>query len=230
MKKLFALLMIFSLLLAIPALADDSDDRFLVVQGSASVGVQADYAVLSIGVQTSGINVDSAQLANAATMNAVIDAIKGCGVQDADMVTSSFNIYDTTSWNENEKTAYRVENILSVTIRALDKAGKIIDVATQAGANILNGISFNSTERNEAYKKALKRAVDDAQEKADVLASACGKKLGRLVKIETGSNYYSYAGANNYYEMDAAAAAADTSIISGDISVSASVTLTYTFE
>ncbi len=230
MKKLFALLMIFSLLLAIPALADDSDDRFLVVQGSASVGVQADYAVLSIGVQTSGINVDSAQLANAAMMNAVIDAIKGCGVQDADVVTSSFNIYDTTSWNENEKTAYRVENILSVTIRALDKAGKIIDVATQAGANILNGISFNSTERNEAYKKALKRAVDDAQEKADVLASACGKKLGRLVKIETGSNYYSYAGANNYYEMDAAAAAADTSIISGDISVSASVTLTYTFE
>ncbi len=230
MKKLFALLMICSLLLAVPALADDSDDRFLVVQGSASVGVQADYAVLSIGVQTSGINVDSAQLANAATMNAVIDAIKGCGVQDADMVTSSFNIYDTTSWNENEKTAYRVENILSVTIRALDKAGKIIDVATQAGANILNGISFNSTERNEAYKKALKRAVDDAQEKADVLASSCGKKLGRLVKIETGSNYYSYAGANNYYEMDAAAAAADTSIISGDISVSASVTLTYTFE
>lgn len=230
MKKLFALLMIFSLLLAVPALADDSDDRFLVVQGSASVGVQADYAVLSIGVQTSGINVDSAQLANAATMNAVIDAIKGCGVQDADVVTSSFNIYDTTSWNENEKTAYRVENILSVTIRALDKAGKIIDAATQAGANILNGISFNSTERNEAYKKALKRAVDDAQEKADVLASACGKKLGRLVKIETGSDYYSYAGANNYYKMDVAAAAAETSIISGDISVSANVTLTYTFE
>ncbi len=227
MKKLFALLMIFSLLLAVPAWADDSDDRLLVVQGSASVSVQADYAVLSIGVQTSSGNVDSAQLANAATMNVVIDAIKGCGVQDADVVTSSFNIYDTTSWNENEKTAYRMENILSVTIRALDKAGKIIDVATQAGANILNGISFHSTERNEAYKKALKRAVDDAQEKADVLASACGKKLGRLVKIETGSDYYAYAGANNYYKMDAAA---DTSIISGDISVSASVTLTYTFE
>ncbi len=227
MKKLFALLMIFSLLLAVPAWADDSDDRLLVVQGSASVSVQADYAVLSIGVQTSSGSVDSAQLANAATMNVVIDAIKGCGVQDADVVTSSFNIYDTTSWNENEKTAYRMENILSVTIRALDKAGKIIDVATQAGANILNGISFHSTERNEAYKKALKRAVDDAQEKADVLASACGKKLGRLVKIETGSDYYAYAGANNYYKMDAAA---DTSIISGDISVSASVTLTYTFE
>ncbi len=227
MKKLFALLMIFSLLLAVPAWADDSDDRLLVVQGSASVSVQADYAVLSIGVQTSSGNVDSAQLANAATMKVVIDAIKGCGVQDADVVTSSFNIYDTTSWNENEKTAYRMENILSVTIRALDKAGKIIDVATQAGANILNGISFHSTERNEAYKKALKRAVDDAQEKADVLASACGKKLGRLVKIETGSDYYAYAGANNYYKMDAAA---DTSIISGDISVSASVTLTYTFE
>jgi uncharacterized protein len=230
MKKLFSLLMILSLLMTIPALAEANDDQYLVITGSASVSVQADYAVLSIGVQTSGTNVDSAQLENAATMNVVLEAIKGCGVAEDDIVTSSFNIYDTTSWNESKETAYRVENLLSVTIRELDKAGKIIDVATQAGANILNGISFYSSARNEAYKKALTRAVEDAQDKATVLVTACGKKLGKLVKIETGSDYYSNAGVNNYYTMDTEVASADTSIISGDISVSASVTLTYTFE
>ncbi len=229
MKKLFSLLMLLSLLMTVPALAEDYDDHYLVITGSASVSVEADYAVLSIGVQTSGTNVDSAQLENAATMNVVLEAIKGCGVQDDDVVTSSFNIYDTTSWNENEETAYRVENLLSVRIRGLDKAGKIIDKATQAGANILNGISFYSSACNEAYKKALTRAVEDAQDKATVLVTACGKKLGKLVKIETGSDY-SNAGVNNRYAMETEAASADTSIISGDISVSASVTLTYTFE
>lgn len=230
MKKLLtALLSIILLLtLCLPALADE-DSRKLTVQGSATVSVKADYATLSIGVQTDDTTVALSQNANAAAMNAVLAALHAMGIDKDDITTSSFNVYsyDDSSLLTKKSTKYHVTNMLTVTVRDLTLIGTVIDTATAAGANVLGGLSFESTARNEAYQKAMTRAVEDAKTKAQVLAAAAGKTLGELLSIETNGNY-SYAGATNYYAMDAKEAS--TTIVSGDTLVSASVTLVYSFQ
>ena len=230
MKKLLTALLslILLLTLCLPALADDNGCR-LTVQGSATVSVKADYATLSIGVQTDDTTVALSQNANAAAMNAVLAALHAMGIDKDDITTSSFNVYsyDDSSLLTKKSTKYHVTNMLTVTVRDLTLIGTVIDTATAAGANVLGGLSFESTARNEAYQKAMTRAVEDAKTKAQVLAAAAGKTLGELLSIETNGNY-SYAGATNYYAMDAKEAS--TTIVSGDTLVSASVTLVYSFQ
>ena len=230
MKKVIALLTALLLCLSVSALAEDAP--VLRVSGNATVSLAADYATLQIGVTTRKDSVSDAQRENAETMQAVIDAIRQAGIGEKDVITSQFSLfsgYDSTydaQGREMRKYYYQVENMLSVTVRNLDQIGAVLDTAMAAGANTTYGMDFSSTEQNEAYQKALTRAVQDAMQKAKVLAEAAGKELGDLRVIDASQENYSY-GLRNVYS--AKEAGADTSIISGDVSVSASVVLEYAF-
>lgn len=231
MKKIALCLLLAALLcaLAAPALAEETG--VIRVSGNATVSLAADYATLQIGVNTRSATVDQAQKENAALMQAVIAAIQDAGIGEKDVTTSQFNVFSSydVSYNaqgeEVRKNYYMVENMLSVTVRELDRVGAVLDAAMAAGANTTYGISFESVQSNEAYQKALVRAFEDAEKKAQALAAAAGKKLGGLKLIDASQENYGYGLRNVYSAKETAAA--DTAIISGDVSVSAGVVLEY---
>ena len=213
---------------AVPAMGET-----LRVSGSAGVSLAADYATLQIGVNTRRDSVTEAQQENARLMQAVIDAIGRMGVGEKDVTTSQFSVfsgYDSTygvSGREVRQYYYQVENMLTVTVRDLSQIGAVLDAAVNAGANTTYGIQFASSKENEAYQQALARAYEDAAAKAEVLSRAAGKTLGALTLIDANQGNYGY-GISNVY--NAKAAAADTVIISGDVTVSANVVLEYSFQ
>lgn len=241
MKKLLCVCLVIGLMmaLAVPALAEN-DGRLIRVDGSATVALAADTAVIQIGVNTRSESVREAQKENARLMAAVMEAIKGMGIEDKDVVTSQFNVYsnyeyEASSFGQEKRTLYyQVQNNVTVTIHDLSMIGAVLDAAMEAGANTTYGISFSSTKANEAYQKALTRAVEDAVLKAQVLASAAGVKLGRLVSINATGNNAAFGreayGVSNYYLYSAKTADEATTITTGDVSVSADVTLEYEFE
>ena len=66
-----------------------------------------------------------------------------------------------------------------------------MNAALGAGANQSYGISFDSTERGEAYRQALKEAIAVAKLKAEAMAEASGLPLGGLKDVtEVQENYY----------------------------------------
>ena len=232
MKKIACLCLSLVLLcaLCVPALAEDREIR---VSGNATVTLAADTASLQIGVNTRKDTVQEAQVENTELINAVIAAIRQLGIGEKDIVTSQFNVhsgydysYDTAG-KEVRTAYYQVDNMLSVTIRDLSQIGAVLDAAMAAGANTTYGISFSSTQENEAYQKALARAVEDAAKKAQVLAAAAGKKLGDLILMDASQGSY-YYGISNVY--DAKSAEAGATILAGDVSVNASVVLEYQFK
>ena len=241
MKKFLCVCLVIGLMmaLAVPALAEN-DGRLIRVDGSATVALAADTAVIQIGVNTRSESVREAQKENARLMAAVMEAIKGMGIEDKDVVTSQFNVYsnyeyEASSFGQEKRTLYyQVQNNVTVTIHDLSMIGAVLDAAMEAGANTTYGISFSSTKANEAYQKALTRAVEDAVLKAQVLASAAGVKLGRLVSINAAGNNTAFGheayGVSNYYLYSAKTADEATTITTGDVSVSAEVTLEYEFE
>lgn len=227
-----------ALLLAcsIPALAEDNP-RLIRVSGNAVVALAADTATLQIGVNTKKPTVQEAQKENAALMNAVLDALHAIGIEDQDIMTSQFNVssqydYSTSSFGQETRTLYYdVQNNVSVTIHDLSLIGQVLDAAMEAGANTSYGISFSSTKQNEAYQKALTRAVEDAMQKANVLAAAAQVSLGRLVSINANQNqaYTAGYGLSNSYIYEAKSMDRGTVITGGDITVSAEVVLEYEF-
>ena len=226
--------------IALPALAEN-EERVIQVSGSAVVSLAADTASIQIGVNTRKENVREAQKENAELMAAVMEAIKGTGVDEKDIMTSQFNVYSGYEYGmdvmgrETRTPYYEVQNNVTVIIHDLSLAGAVLDAAMEAGANTTYGIAFSSTQANEAYQKALTRAVEDAMNKAQVLAAAAGVKVGQLLRINAAQNsVVSYAreayGIANSYDYAAKTAGTGTSISSGDISISAEVVLEYAIE
>ena len=238
MKKMIALCLVCLLIvLSVPALAEENP-RLIRVSGNATVALAADTATMQIGVNTKKPTVQEAQKENAALMNAVLEALHAIGSEDQDIMTSQFNVssmfdYSVSSLGQEIRTQYyEVQNNVSVTVHDLTLIGQVLDAAMEAGANTSYGITFSSTKQNEAYQKALTRAVEDAMQKAGVLAAAAKVQLGNLVSMNATQNQYAMGGygISNAYVYEAKSMDRGTVITSGDITVSADVTLEYEFQ
>ncbi len=240
MRKLFLMVMVCALLAVFPvALAEQpaqaAPGALLSVSGSAVVTLQPDYATLNLGVSTQAETVADAQAQNASQMNALLTALEGAGVAKEDIQTQYFSInpvygninnpmeMTTYPMDGGKPVGYRVENNLQVTLRKIDSLGSTLDVAMQAGANQSYGLSFESTQRAEAYDKALQEAVKEAQRKAQLMAAASGKELGALETLtEQGEGY-----SGPYMKTMALEADRSTPIVSGTITVEATVQAEY---
>ena len=223
--RILALAALMALCLSIPALADAPT---VTVNGSAQVSVATDHAIIHLGVRTKSETPTEAQAENKQRTEAVMKALIGeCGIAEDKIATSSFSIYTQSEWVEGtgeEKQYYQVTHQLSVTVSDIDKAGAVIDTAVEAGANIIDYVSFESSSMKEAYEKALREAVADAKHKAELIAEASGMKLGDLVSITTtsgGGEFY-----NNSFRMkeEAADAAGATKLAPGTQNTTAGVT------
>src|SRR5262249_683521 len=93
-----------------------------------------------------------------------------------------------------------------------------------AGANNVDGPNLSVSDTSVAYAAAMKKAVADAQSKAQAIASASGLTLGGIVHISDDGS--SMPGPIPYAAMDAVRSAAPP-IEAGTQQIQASVTVTY---
>ncbi len=180
--------------LAIPSFAQQSpppssgsSTRTVTVSGSATITSSPDEAVITLGVQTQAPTAQGALQQNASRMSAVMKAILGDGVKQADVTTVGVNLYPNYDSGGSVVVSYTAQNQVNVTVRDLSKVGTIIDDAVGAGANLSSGIQFQLSDQNQGVEKALSDAVADAKAKAEALASAGGATLGQVVTITEGS-------------------------------------------
>ncbi len=206
----------------------------MVVSGSGQVTVVPDLAYINIGVRSQADTVSDALQTSNTQAKAIKDALLAEGVEAKDVQTSSFNVYpmqDYSPTGEITRYYYVVENTVYVTIRNLDKLGKVLDVAAANGANNIYGISFDVAEKTEAYSQARKLAVEYAKTQASELADAAGVKLGSIINIS--SSTYS---APTLYDMSkygagmGGGAAAQVPVSAGQMIISADVTLVYAIQ
>ncbi len=234
MKKLMilSLALILALSLSTAALAEGTEQTFTVA-GNATVYLAADTASLEIGAMTRAMVASEAHKTNEGIMQAVLQALKDLGIDEKDMATSNYSVYAETPYIEpgsirQPETTYNVTNMLRITIRDLALVTPAIDAATKAGANQIYSLSFSSSKATEGYQQAIDQAVADGTMKARALATAAGKILGDLVSVNLMSNYGALYG--QPYGGSMMMEAKDSSIVSGDVAVSADVSLVFRFE
>ena len=219
----------------------DARDHTITVTGTGSVSATPDIAKFSAGVVTEANLSADAMSKNAQTMDAVVSAIKNSGIPDKDIRTGSVTLdpvynYYTQPKDSSEKpqiVGYRASNSVTVTVKDLTKAGSAIDAANGAGANSINGVSFELSDDLAAsvYKQALTKAVSDGADKANTIASAAGTGNLTLKNISESGSYVPqqvYFG-NAVMPRAAGVMAPPTPVSPGEQKVQASVTMTYTF-
>ncbi|XID92137.1 SIMPL domain-containing protein [Paenibacillaceae bacterium WGS1546] len=207
----------------------------VTVGASGSVKVEPDVAYLNLAVETRGSKATEAQQANADKFAAVEKALyETFGIDKKDVRTTGFDVQPEYNYTEKEGRVlkgYIAVHAIQVTYRKLPDIGKLFDALTAAGANRLDGVQF-STEKKEQYEQeALKKAMENAQAKASVLATSANRQLKGVVTIVQGdvsSNPILYAQAESA-KMVARdmAMGASSSVQSGQIEIAAQVTVQY---
>jgi uncharacterized protein len=203
--------------------AGDDAPEGITVTGVGRVNTVPDEAEFSLGVNTKGRSARGALAANSERMRTLIDALKAAGVAERDIQTRDVSVgsgYDANGRSDE----FVANNTVSVLIRDLDRAGTVLDAATQAGANNVYGPSLTRSNREGLEAKALEDAVSNARKRAKALADAAGVDLGAVTAIsETAPEVYGEA----FRALDAGAS---PPIEKGTQEVQASVTVTFAID
>jgi len=217
--------------------ADSTNAHVIQVSGSGSVTGTPDRVQISFAVETDNPDVKIAQANNALAMHTVMDALAAAGVPNDQMKTTDYTITPVYQDNNNgilssNIKTYQVTNTLQVTLRDTNVTGQIIDAAVTAGANQVNSIQFMlSDEQAQALRsQALSKAVTNARADADAVAAALNVTITGTQEADISQGYTPvvYSNYDTLSLSSAKAAAAPTPIQSGDITVSAQVSVTYT--
>ncbi len=203
--------------------------RMINVTGNAQVILAPDIAYVSIGVHSEAKSAAEAVASNNSQTQAVIDVIKGQGVDAKDIQTTNFSVYQQEKFaptGESLGTFFMTDNTVYVTMRDITKIGDILDAAISAGANTIYGITFDVQDKEAALATGRDQAMTDAQTQAEQLAKAAGVTLGDVQSI----NYYSSSPSPIYYDNKAAGmggGGASVPISAGQLTLTASVSVTY---
>ena len=158
------------------------------VNGNGQVYIVPDLAYVNIGVHSEAPEVAAALEDNNLQAQAIRTTLTGMGVDDKDIQTTAFNVYPTQEYSptgEMQGTKYVVENTVVVTVRDLTNLGSLLDSAVKSGANTINSISFDATDKAGAYTEARKLAVENGKLQAEELAAASGVELGNLISVSS---------------------------------------------
>jgi len=208
--------------------------KTLSISGSGSASATANQATVTLGVQTEDFSASEAIQKNAELMSAVIAALKGLGLTEEDIKTVSYSVYPRYDWTEGGQVfkGYTVINIVQVTVSDLDLVGPVIDGAGEAGANRVDGVSFQlSDEKMEELKlNAYVAAIEDAEAKKNVITGKLGITVSGVQSVSESSYVPARTYVDAYAEASYAGAKAPTPILEGSLTVTVSIHIVYLIE
>ena len=200
------------------------------VTGEGRVSAAPDIATIRLGVRVEAATVEEARERAAQLQTAVVDAVKGNGIENRDVQTSNFSIQPVYSGDPTRSIrAYAVTNTLSLKVRELTSLSKVIDDATRAGSTstTVQGLSFGIDEPEQLKAAARELAIEQAKQRAEDTARVAGVSLGKPISISEGYHGGSFDGAAQASAPRTSTADTPTPIESGELDVVVTVQMVY---
>lgn len=178
----------------------------ITVSGEGEVSAVPDSANFSVTIQEQAKDVKTAQDAATKKGNDIIAYLKGAGIEAKDIRTSDYSIYPQYEYGtetcangycppgKQTLVGYQVSQTITVKVRDTSKAGELLSGVGSRGVSSVGGLSFELEKSDQDAKEAEARgkAIDNAHQKAEVLAEQLGVSLVRVVGFSENGNYPIY--------------------------------------
>jgi uncharacterized protein YggE len=194
--SVIALLMTVAAGVLSPA-AEAAATRYITVSAQGSVKVVPDAVRINATATAVAATSKEALAATAKTATAVRAALKTAKVDTKDIATQSVTVYPEYQYSADggsKLTGYRGSQSFTITVRAADTAGAVVDSLIAAGGDNLqiNGATPFVLDSTKSLEAARAAAVKSAKSKAASYAKLMGAKLGKvnyLVENSAPTNY-----------------------------------------
>jgi len=222
--------LVIALVLAIPAAGQtpEASRNQIVTTGSARIDVAPDQATLSVGAEAQRPTAAEAMDAVNRIATQILARWQQLGVRREDIRTSSVQVFPVYTAPRDgsapQIAGYRATYLVTLTTTNLPLLGRAIDTAVAAGANTMRGITFGLRDATKARTEALTLAVREAREKAEAIAQAAGLRIKAIDRVVEGGVEVQVR------ELTfARAAPAPTQVEPGTVTVTASVTIVFSY-
>ena len=192
MKKftsvLAAALLVFSV--AGTNLAAAAEPNTIAVSGMAEQEVAPDMAYIDVGINVRADDAETARTQEAQIASQIRRALLGLAITDNDFQNTSYYLYQEYKVDRNGvRTAdkYVLDSSIKVTVKDLDKLSHVIDNVVEAGATNISNITYALSTQNIIQRQLLATAVENARDKAAVVANAGSRTLGNMLSADINS-------------------------------------------
>jgi uncharacterized protein len=232
--RIAAVAAVLSLIFASAAVAEPTSPPTLSVDGSGSVMVTPDVASLSVSVARSAPRSAVALSAANLRVRAIVAGIRAAGVPKAGIQTNSIDVSRGTVRVGPRRHRHRVRRYtatesLSIT-STTSIVGRVIDAATRAGADSINGPDFSFSDPSAGVLAATNAALADARRRGNAAAAALGYHVTGVQSVDLNpqSSVVSPVGAGGAAPGATSTPTTPTNIHPGAEEVDATVAIVYT--
>ena len=207
--------------------------RLISVAGTSEINVAPDQVVLSLGVESRDRDLNVAKSQNDARIKRILGLARGAGVEPKDIQTSTLTMGANYSEEKLPRfLGYEVSQTTTITLRDLSKYESLMTKLLQAGTNRVNGIYFGISETRKYRDEARSKAIHAAKEKAVAMAADLGQTVGKPLEIseEGGWNAYQYSANAFIPEKKARAEGEESTVAPGEVTIRASVKVSFQLE
>ncbi|MFH1455074.1 MAG: SIMPL domain-containing protein [bacterium] len=240
-KKIFAIIMAIVLIFIFVKACDgrcgsDIQKDTIVVSGKGELTVKPDIANVSFSVMEESMDVAKASDAVNTKMAKIIESLKTNGVDEKDIKTTGYNIYprydyvsaQTYPYNGKQVLAgYDVTQSISLKIRDLTKAGKVVTDLGTLGVTDMSGLNFTNDKYDDLVKQARDEAITQARSEAKKLAKALGVRLVKIVGYSEGGNYPVYYDRAVMSAAPMSKGGAEAVLPTGENKITSNISITY---
>lgn len=194
----------------------------VTVIGEAKSQEMNQIANYSAGVMAQDMDKNKAISEVNTKMNDLVKAVKDFGIKESDIKTQSLSYYQEPKGGQNPG-QWQVNNTIEIILRDISKATDLADLLAKSGANNVYGPNFMMDDTKEAEKGLYDAAIKDAKDKAESIAKASSRTLGKILSVSDG------AGSNVIYPMYAkdGAGGSGMSVEPGSSTVYKNLTVTF---
>lgn len=173
---------------SIDAALHTGDKPYVQATGEAILSVKPDQALVEIGVVTQGTTAIAVAAQNAKQTEAVLAELRRLLGGNNQLKTTSYSVRPNYQHPKpGAATAiagYIATNVVEVTLDDLAQVSKVIDSATQSGANSIQKLQYRLKNPRAVREQALRKAAEEAKASVEAIASGLGLRIVRVLSAE----------------------------------------------
>lgn len=180
-------LFLFTSAVVAPISAQDEARPSVTVSGTGSVTAQPDQAIVRFGVVTRAETAQEARTKNATAAKNAMNAVRDLDIPDEKIRMETLRLQPRREYNpetkRHEEKGYEATRQVVVEVDRLDVLPQLVADVVEGGANRLDNIDYQLSDRSRFRNEALREAAQAARDKARLLAETLGTELGPVRTI-----------------------------------------------
>ena len=185
MKFIFNLTVVLIFFAGTASAGNLPNEPHIAVHGAYEITISPDIVRMSLHIAEASRNVKEARATVEERSAQLIEALTSLGIEKKDISSAQLQVTPHYNWSGREQlyVGTEVSRLISIILRDISKYDDMVRAIIDARVARISDTVLESSLEKDIRAKALQGAVNDAREKAELLASGFPEQIGSVYSV-----------------------------------------------